>query len=62
VMHSLDREAVVHPATEMSEVLERMRAAEDGQLLVMDEGRVVGSISRADLAQLARRARVVASS
>jgi Zn-dependent protease/CBS domain-containing protein len=62
VMSSLDRQAVVHPDTEMSEVLDKMRSAEDGQLLVMDDDRVVGSISRADLAQLAVRARAVAGS
>jgi Zn-dependent protease/CBS domain-containing protein len=62
VMNSLDRQAVVHPDTEMSEVLDRMRSAADGQLLVMDDDRVVGSISRADLAQLAVRARAVAGS
>lgn len=62
VMRSLDRQAVVHPDTEMSEVLDKMRSAEDGQLLVMDEDRVVGSISRADLAQLVVRARAVAGS
>jgi CBS domain-containing protein len=61
VMSSLDGQAVVRPDTEMSEVLDKMRSAEDGQLLVMDDDRVVGSISRADLAQLAERARAVAS-
>jgi Zn-dependent protease/CBS domain-containing protein len=62
VMRSLDRQAVVHPDTEMGEVLEKMRSTEDGELLVMDDDRVVGSISRADLAQLAVRARTVAGS
>jgi CBS domain-containing protein len=62
VMSSLDHQAVVHPETEMSEVLDKMRSARDGQLLVMDDERVVGSISRADLAQLAVRARAIAGS
>jgi len=60
VMSALHSDAVVRPETEMSEVLEKMRSSEDGQLLVMDDGRVVGSISRTDLAQLAVRARAVA--
>jgi Zn-dependent protease len=59
VMSSLDRGAVVRPDTEMSEVLERIRSAEDGQILVMDDESVVGSISRSDLARLAERARAV---
>jgi Zn-dependent protease/CBS domain-containing protein len=62
VMSPLDRRAVVHPDTDMSEVLDKMRSAEDGLLLVMDDDRVVGSISRADLAHLAVRARAVAGS
>jgi predicted transcriptional regulator len=46
----------------VASMLERMRATKDGQLLVMDDDRVVGCISRADLARLAVRARAVAGS
>jgi predicted transcriptional regulator len=60
VMSALDEDAVVAPDTEMSEVLDKMRAAEDGELLVMQDDAVVGSISRSDVAQLAMRARAVA--
>ncbi len=62
VMNSLDRGAVVRPDTDMSEVLDKIRAAEGGQILVMEDERVVGSISRGDLVQLAERARAVAGS
>src|SRR5690606_23591961 len=60
VMSALAPDAVVGPETGMREVLERMRAAEDGQILVMEDEHLVGSISRHDVAQLAERARAVA--
>jgi predicted transcriptional regulator len=62
VMGTLHREAVVAPDTEMSEVLDKIRSAEDGQIFVMDGDRVVGSISRSDVAQLAVRARAITGS
>ncbi|MGE0159726.1 MAG: site-2 protease family protein [Gemmatimonadales bacterium] len=55
VMTRLDRHAVVGPDTDMRVVLDKLGTAEDGQLLVMDDDRVVGTISRADLAPLAVR-------
>jgi Zn-dependent protease/predicted transcriptional regulator len=62
VMSSLDEHTVVRPDTDMSEVLEKMRSAEDGEVLVMEDAEVVGSISREDLTHLAERVRAVARS
>jgi Zn-dependent protease/predicted transcriptional regulator len=53
VMSSLDQEAVVTPDTLMTEVIDRIRSA--GQVFVMQDQNVLGSISRSDLALLAAR-------
>jgi CBS domain-containing protein len=61
-MDVLQTKAVVRPDAEMSEVLDKMRGTEDGHLLVVEKDEVVGSISRADLARLAERARAAVGS
>ncbi|HET9949461.1 MAG TPA: site-2 protease family protein [Longimicrobiales bacterium] len=60
VMEPLDERTVVGPETDMTEVLERIRTSPGGQVFVMQEGCVLGSIVRSDLAELAVRARAFA--
>ena len=56
VMSSIDDRSVVRPETDMKEVLTKIRASEAGQVFVMENGTVLGSISARDLADLAARA------
>lgn len=56
VMTPLDDREVVRPETDMRDVLAKVGAAEDGQVLVMESGRVLGTFAREDLSELARRA------
>jgi Zn-dependent protease/CBS domain-containing protein len=61
VMTAIDDRSVVHPETEMREVLGKLRGSKEGQVFVMENGTVVGSITSRDLVHLAERARVLAS-
>lgn len=56
VMAEIDDRSVVRPETDMKEVLTKIRASEVGQVFVMENGTLVGSISARDLADLAARA------
>lgn len=50
----------VSPAESMESALEKLNAAPTGRLLVMDDGRLVGIVTRGDLARLVERARLLA--
>jgi Zn-dependent protease/CBS domain-containing protein len=56
VMSTIDDQSVVRPETDMREVLTKIRASEAGQVFVMENGTLLGSISARDLADLAARA------
>jgi Zn-dependent protease len=56
VMGAIDDRSVVRPEADMKEVLRKIRASEIGQVFVMENGALVGSISARDLADLAARA------
>jgi Zn-dependent protease/predicted transcriptional regulator len=60
VMTPLDDREVVRPDTDMADVLAKVGASEDGQVLVMESGAVLGTIARRDLVELARRASLLA--
>jgi predicted transcriptional regulator len=55
VMTSLDEEAVVTPDTQITAVMDKIRSLAVGQVFVMQDEIVLGSISRADLADLAAK-------
>lgn len=60
VMSTIDDGSVVRPETDMGEVLTKIRASEAGQVFVMENGTLLGSISARDLADLAARANAFA--
>ena len=60
VMSTIDDGSVVRPETDMGEVLTKIKASEGGQVFVMENGTVLGSISARDLADLAARANAFA--
>ena len=56
VMAAIDDRSVVRPEADMKEVLTKIRASDVGQVFVMENGTLVGSISARDMADLAARA------
>ena len=60
VMSTIDDRSVVRPETDMGEVLTKIKASGAGQVFVMENGTVLGSISARDLADLAARANAFA--
>lgn len=50
----------VAPEESMDSAVEKLQAAPNGRLLVMDHGRLVGILTRGDLARLVERARLLA--
>jgi Zn-dependent protease/CBS domain-containing protein len=55
VMRALDEEMVVTPDERMTTVLERFGGADRGRLLVVEDGELVGIITRSDLARWVER-------